>query len=72
MAPAPALHNTPMLRRSPQVVRCAPSRRTTAATFSGTTGTYTLVDGGPLDDDGVADGVIVDPVLFGVAAAFTG
>lgn len=44
----------------------------TGATFSGTTVTYTLVDGGPLDDDGVANGVIVDPVLFGVAAAFTG
>jgi len=44
----------------------------TGATFSGTTVTYTLVDGGPLDDDGAANGVIVDPVLFGVAAAFTG
>ncbi|MEI7818912.1 MAG: choice-of-anchor U domain-containing protein [bacterium] len=31
--------------------------------------TYTIVDGGPLDDDGVANGIIIDPV--GLATANT-
>ncbi|MFO7244884.1 MAG: choice-of-anchor U domain-containing protein [Actinomycetes bacterium] len=46
--------------------------RVADAVISGTTVTYVLQDGGPLDADGAADGVIVDPVLFAVAAAFTG
>jgi hypothetical protein len=41
---------------------------TVAASASGATSVaYTIVDGGPLDADGVADGVIVDPVALGVA-----
>lgn len=44
----------------------------TDAVIAGNTVTYELTDGGPLDSDGVANGVIVDPVLFGVGAAFTG
>ncbi|MBO9664109.1 choice-of-anchor U domain-containing protein [Dokdonella sp.] len=40
---------------------------TIAATASGATSVaYTIVDGGPLDADGAANGVIVDPVALGV------
>lgn len=46
--------------------------RASDAVIVGTTVTYELVDGGPLDSDGAANGVIVDPVLFGVGASFTG
>ncbi len=44
------------------------------ATFSngGTTVTYTLTDGGELDEDGEANGFIVDPVALAVQATFTG
>jgi predicted outer membrane repeat protein len=42
------------------------------ALFSGNTATYEITDGGVLDEDGVADGFIVDPVAAGVAASFTG
>lgn len=44
------------------------------ATFSadGTTVTYTLTDGGDLDEDGEANGFIVDPVALAVQATFTG
>ncbi|MFW7413745.1 choice-of-anchor U domain-containing protein [Demequina sp. SO4-18] len=44
------------------------------ATFSddGTTVTYTLTDGGELDEDGEANGLIVDPVALAVQATFTG
>lgn len=43
-----------------------------SAAFSGTTATYTIVDGDHLDLDGDVDGVIYDPVAAGVGAAFTG
>lgn len=44
------------------------------ATFSdnGTTVTYTLTDGGDLDEDGEANGIIVDPVALAVQGTFTG
>lgn len=44
------------------------------ASFSdgGTTVTYTLTDGGELDEDGEANGFIVDPVALAVQATFTG
>lgn len=38
------------------------------ATLSGSTLRYTLVDGGPYDADGVANGVIVDPVTAALPA----
>lgn len=44
----------------------------TSATFSGTTVHYTIVDGGPLDEDGSDDGIVTDPVAFGIGAVFTG
>ncbi|GIG54736.1 right-handed parallel beta-helix repeat-containing protein [Demequina activiva] len=34
--------------------------------------TYTLTDGGELDEDGAANGVIVDPVALAIQATFTG
>ncbi|WP_144276213.1 choice-of-anchor U domain-containing protein [Demequina sp. NBRC 110053] len=45
-----------------------------AATLSadGMTITYALTDGGPLDEDGEANGIIVDPVALAVQATFTG
>lgn len=42
------------------------------ATFAGTSITFDLVDGGPGDADGVANGIIVDPVAPAVMATFTG
>jgi hypothetical protein len=42
------------------------------ALFSGNTATYEITDGGALDEDGVADGFIFDPVAAGVSALFTG
>lgn len=42
------------------------------ATFTGTSVTFTLVDGGVGDADGVANGVIVDPVAPALEVAFTG
>ncbi|MFN3866257.1 MAG: choice-of-anchor U domain-containing protein, partial [Demequina sp.] len=44
------------------------------ATFSnnGTTVTYTLTDGGELDEDGEVNGFIVDPVALAVQGTFTG
>ena len=44
------------------------------ATFSADrmTVTYTLTDGGALDEDGTANGVIVDPVALAIEATFTG
>ncbi|MAC32449.1 MAG: hypothetical protein CME40_05255 [Haliea sp.] len=39
------------------------------ASVSGSVLTYTLTDGGPYDEDGIANGVIVDPVTVGYAAA---
>ncbi|WP_297081695.1 choice-of-anchor Q domain-containing protein [uncultured Demequina sp.] len=44
------------------------------ATFSADrmTVTYTLTDGGELDEDGTANGVIVDPVALAIEATFTG
>ncbi|WP_062131758.1 right-handed parallel beta-helix repeat-containing protein [Demequina aestuarii] len=44
------------------------------ATFSnnGTTVTYTLTDGGDLDEDGRANGFIVDPVALAIQGTFTG
>jgi len=44
----------------------------TDAEISGTTVTFRVQDGGPLDADGQRDGTIVDPVLFAVGARFTG
>ena len=43
-----------------------------SATFSGTTATYTIVDGDHLDLDGNVNGAIYDPVAAGVGASFTG
>lgn len=34
--------------------------------------TYTIVDGGELDEDGLANGVIVDPIFVGILASATG
>lgn len=42
------------------------------ATISGTTVTFEVTDGGAGDLDGVADGVIVDPVAPSIVAGFTG
>lgn len=42
------------------------------ATFSGSTLTYDVTDGGLLDADGGADGYIVDPLAAGVNAVFAG
>jgi len=36
------------------------------ASVSGSQATYTVTDGGSLDADGIANGVIVDPVTLGV------
>ncbi len=38
----------------------------------GLTVTYTLTDGGDLDEDGAANGTIIDPAAPGVSATFTG
>ncbi len=43
-----------------------------AVSDSGMTITYTITDGGDLDEDGAADGTIVDPAAPGVSATFTG
>ena len=43
-----------------------------ALSDAGTTVVYTLTDGGELDEDGKADGFIVDPVALALQATFTG
>ncbi|MFW2513045.1 choice-of-anchor U domain-containing protein [Demequina sp. SO4-13] len=43
-----------------------------ALSDDGTTVTYTLTDGGELDEDGEANGLIVDPVALALQATFTG
>jgi predicted outer membrane repeat protein len=40
--------------------------------FNGSTVRYNITDGGPLDEDGVSDGVIMDPIGPGLRAGFTG
>lgn len=42
------------------------------ASLTGNTWTFRLVDGGYGDADGIANGVIADPIALGIAAAFTG
>lgn len=42
------------------------------AVFAGTTITYDVTDGGALDDDGVANSYIIDPVAGARRAGFTG
>ena len=46
--------------------------RVTDATISGTHITYSVTDGGALDQDGTADSLVVDPVGAGILAGFTG
>lgn len=41
-------------------------------TVAGNTVTYQITDGGALDNDGQANGVIEDPLAAGITAAFTG
>ncbi len=43
-----------------------------SASIDGSTVTYYLIDGGPLDDDGLANAITVDPVAGGFSASFTG
>lgn len=44
----------------------------TDVTINGTLVTYSVTDGGALDDDGAVDGEILDPVAPGIGASFTG
>lgn len=44
----------------------------TGATIAGTTITYDITDGDALDEDGSANGEIIDPVAPGISATFTG
>ena len=40
-----------------------------SASIDGSTVTYYLIDGGPLDDDGLANAITVDPVAGGFSAS---
>ncbi len=44
----------------------------TSAEFDGAVVRYSVTDGGPLDEDGLANGYIVDPVAPGILSTFTG